>query len=329
MIIVVDRAYPHMFVTAESRFAEDLCGVEFHDLLTFARALELAEFHAEHQFDECSVLRAAMVRLREEPGAVAGGSGRNSVRGRGFAVFDSGVGGFAWHDCDEDPGPIVSVAIAVACADLTRDCDPQQCRMHARVCEAFDEFGINPLPPRQCLEGTYKSHIDRVNTLAAAAAVVDVPYEYCRIDPGPVPEPVGRILLDLHHYCDARSCRVKQRGQQGIADDAASKPVPECRAPEEQITLVVDRVVAADIALQMAKHALRTGKGEASAEMIAATAEFASARRLRDALFLAGLPDDSTVPASMVRAFGISLRELRRLIPGLRTRIAPSGVHDR
>ncbi|MBY8858640.1 hypothetical protein K7711_19330 [Nocardia sp. CA2R105] len=322
---MADRAYPHMFVTADSRLAEDLCGVEFHDSLTFVRAQELAEFHAEHPLDECPVLRAAMARLREEPGAVADGDGRSGVRGKGFAVFGGGVGGFAWHDCDEDPGPIVSVAIAVAWADLTRGCDPLQCRMHARVCEAFDEFGIEPCPPRQCVEGAYNSSADRVNALVAAAAVVEVPYEYCRIDPGPVPEPVGRILLDLHHHCDERSCRAKQRGQQGITCDSASSPVPECQVPEERVALVVDRVVAADIALQMAKHALRPGKEEASAEMITATAEFASARRLRDALFLAGLPDDGTVPASMVRAFGMSLREVRRLVPGLRARNRSAG----
>ncbi|MFF3573867.1 hypothetical protein [Nocardia jiangxiensis] len=187
--------------------------------------------------------------------------------------------------------------------------------MHARVCEAFDAFGINPCLPRQCLEGAYNCYVDRVNASVTALPVMEVPFEYCRVDPGPVPEPVGRILLDLHHYCDERSCRAKQRGQQGITYDAASNPVPECRVPEERIALVVDRVVAADIALQMAKHALRTEQAEASAEMIAATAEVASARRERDALFLYGLPDDGTVPASMVRAFGMSLREVRRLVP--------------
>ncbi|MBY8863805.1 hypothetical protein K7711_45590 [Nocardia sp. CA2R105] len=327
VISVADRSHPHMFVDAESRFAEDMCGVEFYDALSLTRAQELAEFHADHRLDECPVLRAAMARLRQK--TLTGGSERNALCGRGSSVFDTGVGGIPWHDCDEDPGPIVSVAIAVACADLTRECDPQQCRMHARVCEAFDEFGVNLFPPRECLEGAYNAHIDRVNALVAASPVVDVPYEYCRIDPGPVPEPVGRILLDLHHYCDEGSCRAKQRGRQGITYDSASEPAPKYRVPEEQIALVVDRVVAADIRLQVAKSALRAGQGETYAEMIAATADFASARRLRDALFLAGLPDDGTVPALTIRAFGMSLREVRRLVPGLRARIASPGMHDR
>ncbi|MBY8862375.1 hypothetical protein K7711_38295 [Nocardia sp. CA2R105] len=52
----------HMFVTATSYFAEDLCAVELYGSVSPGRAGELARIHHGHLLEECAVLRAVMVQ---------------------------------------------------------------------------------------------------------------------------------------------------------------------------------------------------------------------------------------------------------------------------
>ncbi|KZM74607.1 hypothetical protein [Nocardia terpenica] len=58
-----DRLHPHLFVTADSRFAEVLCGVEFLGPLTRTRAQQLHALHRNHPPDDCLVRLASLTRL--------------------------------------------------------------------------------------------------------------------------------------------------------------------------------------------------------------------------------------------------------------------------
>lgn len=124
------------------------------------------------------------------------------------------------------------------------------------------------------------------------------------------------MLVALHRWCDERRCRVTQRGRQAITG-TVSVPVPECRVPADRVARAVGQVMAADIAVTEATHALQAGAREATAALLSATAYAGFARRHRDMLFLRGLPEDGTVPRSMIIGFGLSLRDVLRLVPGL------------
>ncbi|QIS09824.1 hypothetical protein [Nocardia arthritidis] len=52
-------------MTAESRFAEVLCRVEFCEPLTRARAHQLHDLHPHHPPDDCLVRLASLIRLAE------------------------------------------------------------------------------------------------------------------------------------------------------------------------------------------------------------------------------------------------------------------------
>ncbi|MBY8862374.1 hypothetical protein K7711_38290 [Nocardia sp. CA2R105] len=242
----------------------------------------------------------------------------------------SGVGGFAYdcdHDCADDPRPIGSLLIAVAWADLTRRCDPDECWTHARAREVLDAFGFDlDSAPRQCLNGAYNIHASRVNAWVVASRL-DRPDAYCGVGPGPVTESAGRKLVDLHRCCDTRRCRVKQLGQQAITG-TEQLSVPECRVPEDRIVRAVERVMAADIALEDATHALHAGGCEAPSALLTAAANSGFARRHRDALFVQGLPEDGTVPLSMIIGFGLGMADVRRLVPNLSS-VAPPGRRGR
>ncbi|MEG8179256.1 hypothetical protein GZH49_12030 [Nocardia terpenica] len=56
--------HPHLFVTADSRFAEAMCGVEFCEPLSWTRAWQLLALHRTHRTD-CAVLRAVLTRLAQ------------------------------------------------------------------------------------------------------------------------------------------------------------------------------------------------------------------------------------------------------------------------
>lgn len=184
------------------------------------------------------------------------------------------------HDCAQDLGPFDSLLVAAAWADLTRRCDPDGCWTVVRVVEALDACGIDlGSAPRQCLNGAHNIHASRVNAWVVASRL-DRPDTYCAVDPGPVTEAVGRKLVEFHRCCDTRRRRVKERGQQAITSEV-SIPVPECRVPADQIVRAVGRVMAADIALEEATHALRTGQREAPAALLSAAANSGFARRHR------------------------------------------------
>ncbi|ATL65628.1 hypothetical protein CRH09_04780 [Nocardia terpenica] len=148
---------------------------------------------------------------------------------------------------------------------------------------------------------------------------------YCRIDPGPVREQFGRMLLRIHDGCDERNCRPKLRGMQAVDPDSPPAPQPECRVPDDRIAAAVARLTGANAALLTARAALRDRHPDAARAMITATADFAAARRHRDALFLRALPGDGTVPAAVIGKFGISYREVRRLVPSLGPVMAQDG----
>ena len=331
VMAVSDRLYPHMFVDAESRFAEILCGVEFFGTLSIGRARDLAEIHDGHQADECAVLRAAQTCLKAEIAAAdQRQESRKRLCKRGFGVSYSGAREFSGHDCGEDPGPICSVLIAVAMAGLTRGCDPRECRTRERVAEAFVEFGIDPepRPPRSCVDGANAVHAGRIiaSVVAAARMLNEEPITYCCIDPGPLPETLGPILGEIHHGCDALRCRAKQRAQQAITPGSPAIPVPECRVPPEVIAAAAARVSTAYTMVHWAEAALRTGHTGAGAAMITATAELGAARRHRDRLFLRAVPVDGTIPAELIARFGLSLRQVRRLVPTMTACATPPGV---
>ncbi|WP_040830359.1 hypothetical protein [Nocardia jiangxiensis] len=246
VIAVTDPLYSHMFVTTDSRFAEDLCRVELLDPLSTARARELAEIHHDHSLDECRVLRAAVERLKTETSTTANAE------------------------------------------DL----------------------------------------IHRSIISASSPSVVEVPFLYCRIDPGPISAALGRMLAHIHRHCEEDTCRAKQRGRQATKLDGALTPVPDCRVPRDQIAAVVARVTAARATLQAAEVALRAGERDATTAMIAASIEFVAARRARDVMVRQALPADGTVPVWIITLFGLSLHELRRLVPGLRISAAPPDGHD-
>ncbi|WP_157117743.1 hypothetical protein [Nocardia vaccinii] len=221
------------------------------------------------------------------------------------------------HDCAVDPGPFTSLLVAVAWADLTRRCDPDECWTYIRAREALDAFGFGDLDraPRQCLNGAYNIHAERVNAWVASSRIgrLDI---YCGVDPGPVSAVVGAMLVALHRGCDEHRCRATQRGRHAMTE-TASVPAPECRVPADRVARVVGRVMAADIAVTEATHALHTGERGAAAALLSATANAGFARRHRDMLFLQGLPEDGTVPMSMIIGFGLGLRDVLRLVPGL------------
>ncbi len=138
---------------------------------------------------------------------------------------------------------------------------------------------------------------------------------YCCIDPGPVPGSLGRVLGDIHHGCDVRRCRAKQRAREAITPGTPAIPVAECRVERGKIKAAAARVCTAYTSVLWAEAALRTGQAGASAAMITATAELGAARRRRDALFLRAVPVDGTIPTELIGRFGLSLREVRRLVP--------------
>lgn len=80
---------------------------------------------------------------------------------------------------------------------------------------------------------------------------------------------------------------------------------------------MVARYHDAHSTLRTAKAALRERCPGATQVMLAATAEFAAARRDRDAIFLRALPTDGTIPVHVIDKFGISHVHIHRLIPGL------------
>lgn len=317
MSVVNDPTCPPMFVSAASRYAERLCQAVLTGPLTVARAGELAEIHRGHQCGDCAVLPAAVTRLRADDRAARAPmfSGHLWCE-KGTAVFDPVSGS---HDCDQDPGPIGSPVLALALAGAVRECDRQRCLLYRRIAQALGEF-LEADPDvrdsgwvRQCQHRPAGVRASQAAAGVFGGALVEMPWRYCRIDPGPVSQGFGHMLVMVHGGCDKQVCRAAQRAWHALLGDPPVPPVPECAVPDEQIATAVGRTILHYDELQSAQFAMRAGQLGAETAMRAALTAVRVARRDRNVLFLRALPGDGTIPLSIITRFGMSLREIRLL----------------
>ncbi|MBB5915057.1 hypothetical protein BJY24_003924 [Nocardia transvalensis] len=146
---------------------------------------------------------------------------------------------------------------------------------------------------------------------------VDMPFTYCRIDPGPVPKRFGRLLVRIHADCDEMLCRPKLRGVQSVSPGPGPDAPLICRVADDRIVAIVSRYADAEAALKAAQAAFCDGYPEATKVMLTAANEFASARHQRDSQFLHSLPGDGTIPVATITKFGLSYTEVHRLLGGL------------
>lgn len=125
------------------------------------------------------------------------------------------------------------------------------------------------------------------------------------------------MLLEIHHDCDEAVCCPKRRGLQCVAPEVHSYPPPICHVPDDRISAAVTRYTRAQSTLHAARESLHTQHQDSNQRMLTAIADFAAARRRRDALFLRALPDDDTIPVATITKFGITYAEVYRLVRGL------------
>ncbi|MGW6425094.1 hypothetical protein ACWF82_20665 [Nocardia sp. NPDC055053] len=221
------------------------------------------------------------------------------------------------HDCTDDPGPIHSFFAAMALLMLADGCSAEHCLIRARAEQALAQTRSGGRSPRMCeseleeaLTQRMHDHTTTHTVWEAAAARA-----FCRIDPGLVDRDHARTLVRLHHRCDDARCRPKLRGLQALAPVRYRCPPPPCRIPDTAIAAVVAKYLATTSVMRTAKEDAHMPGAEQS--VVAAIAEFAAARRGRDALFLRPLPEDGTIPTAVVTKFRIDRLDLYRLIPAL------------
>ncbi|MFE7720561.1 hypothetical protein ACFU44_16145 [Nocardia rhizosphaerihabitans] len=214
---------------------------------------------------------------------------------------------------------------------ITEGCHAQDCRMRARAEQALCSVSSEERPPRYCDMGLESVFAQRIYTHVAAREGLEesAPYMFCRIDPGLVGRAHARILVRLHRGCDESRCRPKLRGLQALAPVPYNCLPPRCRVPDRDIVLAVADYRGTWEVLQAVKQAFYARRPEAAEAMTIAIANFAMARRRRDALFLRALPEDGTVPTIVLAKFRIDYLDLNRILPNFAWPLpSPSGFSE-
>ncbi|MGW6700002.1 hypothetical protein [Nocardia sp. NPDC055049] len=231
----------------------------------------------------------------------------------------------ALHDCTEDPGPIHSYFAAMAFLMTAEKCRAEHCLTRARAEQALARSSGSGRSPRMCesrLEEVFAQRIyDR--TTVEAVWQASSAHSSCRIDPGLVNRDQARVLVRLHHRCDETRCRPKLRGLQAMAPVRYRCPPPQCGVPDPAIAAAVADYRATKSVLKAVKEAFYAHQPGAEHAVISAIAEYAAARRRRDALFLRALPADGSVPTIVITKFRLDRIEINRLIPVLDAPLPP------
>ncbi|MFE7720518.1 hypothetical protein ACFU44_15925 [Nocardia rhizosphaerihabitans] len=224
--------------------------------------------------------------------------------------------GTAGHDCNDDPGPIHSYFAAMAFLAMTSDCSAEHCKIRARAEQALAQAGRSDRS-RTCLSGLETTFAHRICARLSDHATWDAAstYVFCRLDPGHLGRGQAQILLRLHRHCDPTRCRLKLRALQAFAPQQHQCPPPRCPIPDKDIAVAVADYQATQWVLDAVKVAFYRRQPESVQAMTAATAEFATARRRRDALFLRALPPDGTIPVTVIKKFRITYFDIHRLVP--------------
>lgn len=232
----------------------------------------------------------------------------------------------AVHDCTDDPGPIHSYFAAMAFLMTAEQCRAEHCLTRARAEQALARSSGGGRSPRMCESGLEEAVVQRIYDRTTAQAVwkASAAHSFCRIDPGLVDRDHARMLVRLHHRCDETRCRAKLRGLQAMAPVRYRCPPPQCRISDPVIAAAVADYRATRSVLDVVKEALYAHQPGAEQTVISAIAEFAAARRRRDALFLRALPEDGTMPTVVITKFRMDRIEINRLIPVLDEPLPPA-----
>lgn len=232
----------------------------------------------------------------------------------------------AVHDCTDDPGPIHSYFAAMAFLLTAEKCRAEHCLTRARAEQALARSKGSGRSPRLCESGLEEIVAQRIFDRTTAQAVWEASFarSFCRIDPGLVGRDHARMLVRIHHRCDETQCRAKLRGLQASAPVRYRCPPPQCEIPDPAIDSAVADYRATRSVLQAVKKAFYAHRPGAAQILITAIAEFAAARRRRDALFLRALPEDGTIPMVVITKFRMDRVEVNRLIPVLDQPLPPA-----
>jgi len=232
----------------------------------------------------------------------------------------------AVHDCADDPGPIYSYFAAMAFLMTAENCRAEHCLTRARAEQALGRSSGSGRSPRMCESGLEEVVVQRIYDRTKAQAVWDasVSHWFCRLDPGLVDRDDARMLVRVHRHCDETWCRPKLCGLQAMAPGRYRCPPPQCAIPDPTIDSAVADYRATRSVLQSVKKAFYAHQPGAAQTVITAIAEFAAARRRRDALFLRALLKDGTIPMVVITKFRMGRVEINRLIPVLDRPLPPA-----
>ncbi|MFE7721884.1 hypothetical protein ACFU44_22890 [Nocardia rhizosphaerihabitans] len=223
------------------------------------------------------------------------------------------------HDCTDDPRPVRSFFAAMTLLMVTDGCSANHCVTRARAEQALARTHLGGRTPRKCESGVEEAVAERMykRTTTQAMWESSAARTFCRIDPGLLDRDHARTLLRLHHRCAETRCRPKMRGLQALAPVRYPCPPPRCRIPDAAIEAVVAKYHAATSVLRVAKNDFYAHKRGAEQTVVTAIAKYAAARRRRDELFIHALPEDGTIPQTVIAKFRIDRADIYRLVPTL------------